>query len=131
LAYNGFARVSEFSQGVKFLKDVLYLMKPGFVNAGLGPFYCGDSVAVEGLLGFYPELREKIDIVYIDFSRPRQAIVDMIGEDQQSVPVLILANISTEPETIHAKVANGHRYIADEKQIREYLSLSHGLPRSG
>lgn len=106
-------------------------MKPGFVNAGLGPFYCGDSVAVEGLLGFYPQLRDRIDIVYIDFPRPRQAIVDAIGEDQQSVPVLILADTSTEPEPIRSKSANGRRYIADEKQIREYLSLTHDLPRSG
>ncbi|WP_033923198.1 DUF3088 domain-containing protein [Sphingomonas sp. 37zxx] len=113
------------------MKDVLHLMKPGFVNAGLGPFYCGDSVSVEGLLGFYPELRDKIEVIYIDFPRPRQAIVDAIGEDQQSVPVLILAEASIEPEQVHAKVANGSRYIADEKQIREYLSLTHGLPRSG
>ncbi|MBU0869008.1 MAG: DUF3088 family protein, partial [Alphaproteobacteria bacterium] len=44
------------------MKDQLYLMQPGFINAGLGPFYCGDSVSVEGLLGFFPELREKVDV---------------------------------------------------------------------
>jgi hypothetical protein len=113
------------------VKDVLYLMKPGFVNAGLGPFYCGDSVAVEGLLGLYPALRDRIDVVYIDFPRPRQAIVDAIGEDQQSVPVLILAEDSPEPEAIRIRSARGRRYIADEKQIREYLSITHDLPRSG
>ncbi len=113
------------------MKDVLYLMKPGFVNAGLGPFYCGDSVAVEGLLAFYPRLRDMIEVVYIDFPRPRQAIADMIGEDQQSVPVLILAETSVEPEDIRVRTAMGRKYIADEKQIREYLSVTHGLPRSG
>lgn len=117
--------------GSKILKDVLYLMKPGFVNAGLGPFYCGDSVAVEGMLGFYPELRDRIEVAYIDFPRPRQAIVDAIGEDQQSVPVLILSDTSVEPDGVRTKTANGKRYIADEKQIREYLSLTHHLPRSG
>lgn len=113
------------------MKDVLYLMKPGFVNAGLGPFYCGDSVSVEGLLGFYPALREKVDVVYIDFPRPRQAIVDVIGEDQQSVPVLILADDSIEPDAVRTRSAAGRRFIADEKQIREYLSITHDLPRSG
>ncbi|HEV7815845.1 MAG TPA: DUF3088 family protein, partial [Janthinobacterium sp.] len=36
------------------MKDQLFLLKPGFSDAGQGPFYCGDSVAVEGLLGFFP-----------------------------------------------------------------------------
>lgn len=65
------------------MKDQLFLMAPGFMNAGLGPFYCGDSVSVEGLLGFFPDLRTKVDVNYIEFPRPRQAIVDLIGDDNQ------------------------------------------------
>ncbi|MEG3126030.1 DUF3088 domain-containing protein [Sphingomonas sp. GB1N7] len=112
-------------------KDQLYLMKPNFMNAGLGPFYCGDSVSVEGLLGFFPELREKVDVTYIDFPRPRQALVDAIGENQQSIPVLIIAAGTPEIAGVDVKSANGRRFISDEKSIREYLSLQNGLPRSG
>lgn len=113
------------------LKDRLFLMKPGFVNAGLGPFYCGDSVAVEGLLGFFPELRDKVDVTYIEFPRPRQAIVDAIGEANQSVPVLILADDSTVPEDVVVSTASGGRFISDEKDIRQYLSRTHALPIAG
>jgi hypothetical protein len=109
----------------------LYLMKPNFMNAGLGPFYCGDSVSVEGLLSFFPELREKIDISYVDFPRPRQTLVDAIGENQQSVPVLILKADAPDISEVDTRTANGHRFIDNEKGIREYLSIVCGLPRSG
>lgn len=113
------------------LKDQLYLMKPNFMNAGLGPFYCGDSVAIEGLLGFFPELRDKIDLTYIEFPRPRTALIDAIGDDHQAVPVLILAIDSPDFTEIDTRKSNGRRYIDNEKTIREYLSIRHGLPRSG
>lgn len=113
------------------MKDQLYLMKPNFMNAGLGPFYCGDSVSVEGLLSFFPELREKVQVTYLDFPRPREALVEMIGENQQSLPVLILAEGAPEIPSVQTKSANGLHFINDEKAIREYLSIQNGLPRSG
>lgn len=113
------------------MKDKLFLMNPGFKNAGLGPFYCGDSVPVEGLLSFYPELRERVDVTYIDFPRPRQAIVDLIGDEHQSVPVLVVADGADIPSDINVKTADGRRFIDDERQIRQYLSASHELPTAG
>lgn len=113
------------------MKDKLFLMKPGFSNAGLGPFYCGDSVSVEGLLGFFPDLRDRVDIIYIDFPRPRQGIVDLIGEGHQSVPVLVLADDRTDAAGVDTKTAGGRRYIDDEKRIRQYLSARHDLPTAG
>jgi hypothetical protein len=113
------------------VKDQLYLMKPGFMNAGLGPFYCGDSVSVEGLLGFYPELRDKIDVHYVEFPRPRQALVDAIGEDNQSIPVLILATDLDADSDLVPTRRQGRAFFSDEKKIRQYLSLTFGLPQSG
>ena len=113
------------------MNDKLFLMKPGFPNAGLGPFYCGDSVPVEGLLGFFPELRDKLDVTYIDFPRPRQAIVDLVGEANQSVPVLVLGDEASVPAGVDVKDAEGHRFIDDERHIRQYLSARHALPTAG
>lgn len=113
------------------MKDKLFLMKPGFTNAGLGPFYCGDSVSVEGLLGFFPELRDHIEVTYIDFPRPRQGIVDLIGADHQSVPVLVLAEDQTGDAGVETKTTGDRRYIDDEKLIRQYLSAQHNLPTAG
>jgi hypothetical protein len=112
------------------MKDKLFIMKPGFVNAGLGPYYCGDSVSVEGLLGFFPHLRDEVDVVYIDFPRPRSAIVDLIGEDNQSVPVLVIAP-SQEPSDEKLQTANGLSFISDERAIRDYLSTKFALPQAG
>ncbi len=111
------------------MKDQLFLMQPGFTNAGMGPFYCGDSVSVEGLLGFFPELREKVDVEYVPFTRPRQPITELLGEDNQSIPVLVLGE--GEGGDFGAKKANGHAFISDERQIRNYLSGKFGLPEAG
>lgn len=113
------------------MKDRLYLMRPGFVNAGLGPFYCGDSVSVEGMLGFFPELREKLDVHYIAFPRPRQPLVDALGENHQSVPVLILAGDKSVEGAPEPRKAGGRRFYDDEKKIRHYLSVRFDLPEAG
>lgn len=107
-------------------------MQPGFLNAGLGPFYCGDSVSVEGLLGFFPELREKIDVHYINFVRPRQPLIDALGELNQSVPVLILGDEHVDPDELeHAGRAGPTRFFSDEKKIRQFLSSKFSLPQAG
>lgn len=114
------------------MKDTLFLLKPGFCNAGLGPLYCGDSVSVEGMLSFFPELREKVDVRYIDFARPRQDLVERLGEDNQSVPVLVLSEGSTVKDSgVIPQTVNGARFLADERLIRRYLSAQFGLPQAG
>lgn len=114
------------------MKDQLYLLKPGFHNAGLGPLYCGDSVSIEGLLSFCPELRTLVDIHYLAFPRPRGPLVSALGEDLQSVPVMILADEThMADEGLDVQQAMGRRYIADEKLIRRYLSSQFGAPQAG
>jgi hypothetical protein len=109
--------------------DQLFLMKPGFTNAGMGPFYCGDSVSVEGLLGFFPQLRDLIQVTYVDFARPRAPIVTLIGEENQSVPVLVIDGEA--PSGTSVRRAGDVAYIDNEKAIRAYLSEKFGLPTAG
>src|SRR5579864_8026117 len=114
------------------VKDQLYLLRPGFMNAGVGPLYCSDSAPVEGVLSFFPQLRTQIDVHYLEFPRPRAALVAALGEESQSVPTLILApgrkvaNNMPEP-----KSAQGKQFFSDEKSIRQYLSAQYGLPAPG
>jgi hypothetical protein len=61
------------------MKDQLYLLRPGFMNAGMGPLYCSDSAPVEGVLSFFPQLRDLVDIHYLEFPRPRQALVQALA----------------------------------------------------
>jgi len=114
------------------MKDQLYLLKPGFMNGGLGPLYCGDSVAVEGLLSFFPVLREAVDVHYIAFERLRGPLVEALGEGNQSVPVLILAQGATPSDDgVQTQRVGDRLFIADEKTIRRYLSTQYDLPIAG
>lgn len=110
------------------MKDQLFLLQPGFFNDGQGPFYCGDSVAVEGLLSFAPELRDKVEVHYIAFERPRAPLVDALGPLHQGAPVLILSDAASPPQDLPVHQAKGRRFIADEGAIRRYLSLAYGAP---
>src|SRR4051794_32468069 len=73
------------------MKDRLFLLRPGFYNVGLGPLYCTESLPVEGLLSFFPQLRQLIEVHYLEFPRPRQPLAKLLGAGHQGVPVLILA----------------------------------------
>lgn len=112
------------------MKDQLFLLKPGFVTDGGGRFYCGNSVAVEGLLGFFPELREKIDVHYLDYKKPREPIASWLGSENQSLPVLVLGEglQGGVGELRPEQSANGREYFPREADIRKYLTIAYGLP---
>jgi hypothetical protein len=114
------------------MKDELYLLRPGFYNVGVGPLYCGDSLPVEGLLSFFPQLRTLLEVHYLDFPRPRATLVEALGEENQGIPVLILAkDREIAEEDLPPKEANGKRFFADERSIRRYLSAQYSLPEAG
>jgi hypothetical protein len=113
------------------MKDKLLILRPGFFSGTEGPFYCGDSVSVEGLLSFCPQLRDLVDVEYIDAPRPRGAIVALIGEDNQSAPVIVLGN-GQEPKDVSVAVQeyNGTRFINAPDDIRRYLSSQYSVAQA-
>jgi hypothetical protein len=114
------------------MKDKLYLLRPGFYNVGVGPLYCGDSLPVEGMLSFFPQLRTLLEVHYLDFKRPRAALVAELGEEHQGVPVLILADKrEMADEEMAPDTAKGKSFFSDERSIRRYLSAQYSLPEAG
>ncbi len=96
----------------------LFLLKPDFQDANYDvdeKFYCPDCVMIEGLLSYYPKLRKELEVNYLDFERPRQVLVDLLGEANQGCPVLVLEDGSFLNET------NG---------ICEYLTQHHQIGKS-
>lgn len=96
--------------------EKLFLIKPGFGDPRRNSakhYFCPPCTMLEGVLSFYPELREKLDVIYVDFERPRQAIVDLIGEEHQSCPVLILEDGT---------------FINDPDFITDHLAKKYGVP---
>ena len=113
------------------MKDQLYLLRPGFFNAGMGPMYCSDSAPVEGMLSFFPQLRQIVDVHYLEFPRPRAELVKALGEQHQSLPVLVMApDREVKEQELEPQTANGKRYFSDERTIRLYLSTQYGLPQA-
>jgi hypothetical protein len=73
--------------------EKLFLIKPDFqdLNRGDGKsYFCPDCAMIEGLLSFYPRLRSELEVNYVDFTRPRKVLVELVGEANQSCPVLVL-----------------------------------------
>ncbi len=113
------------------MKDQLYLLRPGFTNAGMGPFYCSDSAPVEGVLSFFPQLRELLDVHYLEFPRPRTPLVKALGEKHQSLPVLVLApDRQVKDDSLRPDSAQDHLFFTEEASIRQYLSTQYGLPQA-
>lgn len=108
-------------------QDKLFLLKPDFDDGG-EKWFCPGCAQVEGMLSFFPQLREKLDIKYIDFPRPRPAVVELVGPDNQGCPVLVLAGPPlTGP--FEVKDYNGTKFLNEPRDIQEYLAAACGVPR--
>jgi len=112
-------------------EDRLYLIRPSFFQDDLGPFYCPGCAEVLGLLEHYPSLRDRVSLHYVDFARPRPDLVDLLGEEFQSCPVLILGEDHGDlPSSIQVQHAKGHSFIEGAREIGTYFArvYSTGFP---
>ena len=110
-------------------RDTLFLLKGNFIDGG-ERYYCPECAQVEGVLSFYPELRSKLDVRYVDFARPRPEIVNMIGEANQSCPVLVVGSSdAAATQGIDAGDANGKKFVAGAEQIGLYLAKAYGVAK--
>jgi len=106
--------------------DTLYLLKPGFHDQGK-VYFCPGCAEMIGLLEFYPDLKQQINIRYVDFQRPRPELVAALGEENQSCPVLILgAAAANAPSDIKVRYVNGRAFVEGSREIAEYLAHTRG-----
>jgi hypothetical protein len=108
------------------MKDRLYLLKPNFLDQGKA-YFCPGCAQVEGMLSFYPTLREKIEVHYIEFPRPRLSLVAEIGEDNQGCPKLVLGGEYGIPKKVTVGEAKEHRFISASLEICRYLASAYGV----
>jgi len=107
--------------------DQLYLLKPGFQDQGK-TYFCPGCAEMVGLLEFYPALKQRVDVHYVDFPRPRPELAPLLGEENQSCPVLVLKSApSTLPAHRAVRHANGHAFVEGAREIAEYLAHVHGI----
>jgi hypothetical protein len=110
------------------MRDTLYVLRPGFSDQGT-TWFCPYAAQVIGMLTYYPRLRETLDVVELDFAKPRYPVATMLGLDKQSLPVLVLGAASPGAVT-HVKIATagGLRYVPKTIEILRYLAATRGVP---
>jgi hypothetical protein len=103
-------------------KPVLYMLNPWNDGPDQGPFYCPDCGVVEGFFIYNPEIREQVDIIHVDFQRPRPEIIEQLGEENQGSPVLVLPDDSVSFEGVKKSMATGKFFIDDSQSICNFLA---------
>ncbi|MET7242776.1 DUF3088 domain-containing protein [Methylobacterium sp. EM32] len=110
------------------LRDHLYLLAPDFTDPALPGrrFYCSHCALIEGVLAGFPALTERLDVTRLPWPRPRQALIDRLGEDHQSLPLLVFA--PDAPDGL-ATGRHGDLLFTDDKDaILQALHARHGFP---
>lgn len=112
-------------------RDRLYLLKPDFLEGGARQF-CSECAMVEGMLSFYPQLRQSLDVRYIGYARPRPDIVAELGPEHQSAPCLVVADPAKAARLaphVQLQSSNGKAFVADPFLVCEYLAATLGTGR--
>jgi len=93
-------------------KPILFLLDREFEDGQLPGqrFFCRHSLLLEGALSSIDGLDAQLDVRRIGFSRPRREVIAEIGEQDQSLPKLVL------PQGVVNEHASG------EYQQRQYIS---------
>jgi hypothetical protein len=110
---------------MKPARDTLFIIGAPFEDPELsGTWFCTSCATMEGMLLANPHWTTQIDVKRSAYPRPRTEIISMIGEDHQSMPVLVLAAGSTPPAD--AKEAQGAFFLDEPKPIARYLAATYG-----
>ncbi|WHU04070.1 MULTISPECIES: DUF3088 family protein [unclassified Sphingomonas] len=95
-------------------RDTLFLLDPDWADPAHGGerhFYCKECMIVEGLLATFPERAKDIDVVRVAWPRPRAAVVEAIGADNQNLPALVWdGGFANDIEALLAALAERHGF---------------------
>lgn len=107
------------------MKDTLFIIAAPFADAPLdGTWFCVDCATMEGALLANPTWAEKIDVQRIAFPRPRSAVIELIGEANQNLPVLVLGGDNPIPPD--ALCAGERAFFTNPRAILRYLAQTYG-----
>ncbi|BFG76239.1 DUF3088 domain-containing protein [Paraburkholderia terrae] len=110
-------------------RDLLLLLEPGFTDPRYPGerFICPDGAPIEGLLASDPARVAGLDVRRVPFERPRQAVVEVLDEAHQGLPVLVLGD--EQPAPADAQTLGERRFITDTRRILDLLAERHGFPK--
>jgi len=67
-----------------------------------------------------------LEIIHVEFSRPRARVVDVLGEENQGCPVLVLAKGTSAPPSAKKSMSTGAVFIDDALAICNFLGQTYG-----
>jgi hypothetical protein len=109
------------------MKDTLYVLKPSFDDGGT-TYFCPFSAQVIGFLSYYPQVRETLNLIELDFAKPRKPLSDILDEQHQSAPMLVLAGDAVPVPDITIGDINGTKFVEKTKEILRYLAATRSVP---
>lgn len=109
------------------MKDRLFVFRPGFTDKGAS-WFCPYCAQVIGFLTYFPEVRDSLEIAELEFEKPRTSLVDLLGEDHQAAPMLVLGGAPVNVPGVTIGEANGHRFVEKTRHILQYLAATRGVP---
>lgn len=109
-------------------RDKLFLLRPDFEDPAYPGkrFYCVYCALIEGVLTSFPELGKQLEVERVAWPRPRLSVIAMVGEQNQSLPLLVLAG--TDVSTNRTGVFEGRSFVSDKEKILTALTERHGFP---
>ncbi|MGE8942605.1 DUF3088 domain-containing protein [Leptospira interrogans] len=110
------------------VRDTLYLLRPDFADPQYPGqrFYCWHCALLEGVLSSFPDKAQRLDVVRVAWPRPRDEVIAVAGEENQSLLLLVLAPGETSPHQTGSY--RGRALVADKDAILTVLSERHGFP---
>ena len=110
-------------------KHRLYMLNPWKDADGQGPFYCPDCGVVEGFLAYCPEVRGLVEIISVEYQRPRSLLVEALGAENQGSPVLVLGEGCDLPKMVKKSFSTGRYFMDDALEICNFLGKLFHTPR--
>ena len=109
------------------MKDKLFVLRAGFDDKGV-TYFCPYSAQVIGFLTYFPQVKGSLELVELEFARPRKPLVDLVGEDHQAAPILVFANEPVAVPNVKIGEANSHKFVEKTIEILRYLAATRSVP---
>jgi hypothetical protein len=110
--------------------DTLFILKPGSENPAYPGkiFYCWHCALIEGIMASFPQLGSNLAVRRIEWPKPRTEVIQLAGEQNQSVPLLVLSEGASS--RYQTGSYGGRVLIAEKDALLAALTERHGFPET-
>ena len=106
-------------------RDTLFILRAPFEDPELeGTWFCTSCAMMEGMLLANPQWARAIDVVRCAYPRPRREVIAAIGLENQSLPALVIADVTKAPPD--ALMFGSTPFLNEPTAIARYLAARYG-----